>query len=106
MTKKLRCKFIWITMTITTVMLCIIMSIIYVFTKMNLENNSIHMLQNIAMNPFLLRVPGELSGEVRLPYFTLQIIAQGGVNCHRRRLLRPVGRDIFKRLDRCHLFRF
>ncbi len=77
MTKKLRYKFIWITMSIITIMLCIIMSMIYVFTKMNLENNSIHMLQNIAMNPFPKRVPGELSDDVRLPYFILQISKQG-----------------------------
>ena len=77
MTKKLRYKFIWIIMSIITIMLCIIMCMIYFFTKMNLENNSIHMLQNIATNPFLQRVPGELSEEVGLPYFTLQISTQG-----------------------------
>lgn len=77
MTKKLRKKFIWITMSIVTVMLCVIMSMIYFFMKMNLENNSIHMLQDIAINPFLRRVPGELSENVRLPYFTLQISPQG-----------------------------
>lgn len=77
MTKKLRYQFIWITMSIITIMLCIIMSMIYFFTKMNIENNSIHMLQNIAINPFLQRVPSELSDEVRLPYFTLQISTQG-----------------------------
>ena len=77
MTKKLRYKFIWIIMSIITIMLCIIMSLIYFFTKINLENNSINMLQNVAMRPFLLRVPGELSDDVRLPYFTLQINIQG-----------------------------
>ncbi len=77
MTKKLRYKFIWIIMSIITIMLCIIMSLIYFSTKINLENNSINMLQNIAMRPFLLRVPGELSDDVRLPYFTLQINIQG-----------------------------
>ena len=77
MTKKLRYKFIWITMSIITIMLCIIMSMIFCFTKMNLENDSIHMLKSIAMSPFLQRVPGELSENVHLPYFTLQIGAQG-----------------------------
>ncbi|HBN57175.1 MAG TPA: two-component sensor histidine kinase, partial [Lachnospiraceae bacterium] len=43
MTKKLRNKFIWITMSILTIMLCIIMSMIWFFTKMNLENNSLRM---------------------------------------------------------------
>lgn len=79
MTKKLRYKFIWITMSIITIMLCIIMWLLYFFTKMNLENNSISMLQNIAVNPFLQRVPNELSEDVRLPYFTLQINKQGEI---------------------------
>lgn len=77
MTKKLRSKFVWITMSIVTVMLCIIMSLIYFFTKMNLENSSINMLQNIAMDPFLQHVPNELSDDMRLPYFTLQLSRQG-----------------------------
>lgn len=64
-------------MSIITIMLCIIMLLIYFFTKMNLENNSINMLQNIAANPFLQRFPNELSEDVRLPYFTLHINAQG-----------------------------
>lgn len=77
MTKYLRCKFIIITMSITTVMLCIIMSLIYCFTKMNLENNSINMMQNIANRPFLLHLPYEMQDDVRLPYFTLQLNIQG-----------------------------
>lgn len=77
MTKKLRYKFIVIIMSIVTVMLCIIMSMIYFFTKMNLENNSIHMMQAIADRPFLLRVPNELQDDMRLPYFTLQLGTQG-----------------------------
>lgn len=77
MTKKLRYKFIWITMSISTIMLCIIMSMIYFFTKMNLESNSLRMMQDIAINPFLQRFPNELADDLRLPYFTLQISPQG-----------------------------
>lgn len=77
MTKKLRCKFVCITMTIVTLMLCIIMSMIYIFMKINLENNSINMLQNIATNPFLQYMPNELSDDMRLPYFILHIGPQG-----------------------------
>lgn len=79
MTKKLRNKFILITMIIVTIMLCIIMSLIYSFTKMNLENNSIHMMQNIASRPFLLHLPNEMQDDVRLPYFTLQLNIQGDI---------------------------
>lgn len=84
MTKKLRRKFMLITMSILTVMLCIILSMIYFFTKINLENNSIRMMQDIAIHPFLQRLPNDLADDLRLPYFTLQIspggdlIAAGG----------------------------
>ncbi len=77
MTKKLRYKFVMIVMSIVTIMLCIIMSMIYFFTKMNLENNSINMMQNIASHPFLLRPPNEMQDDVRLPYFTLQLNIKG-----------------------------
>ena len=79
MTKKLRLKFITITMSILTIMLCIIMSMIYFFTKMNLENNSIHMMRGIAGNPLLLRFPNEHPGDLHLPYFTLQLNPQGSL---------------------------
>lgn len=77
MTKKLKYKFVMITMSIVTIMLCIIMSMIYFFTKMNLENNSINMMQNIASHPFLLHLPNEMQDNIRLPYFTLQLNIQG-----------------------------
>lgn len=77
MTKKLRHQFILITMSIVTIMLCIIMSMIYFFTKMNMENNSINMMQNIAGNPFLLHFPNELPEEIRLPYFALLASPEG-----------------------------
>jgi len=77
MAKKIRYQFIIITMTIVTIMLCIIMSLIYFFTKMNLENNSINTMQNIASNPFLLHLPNEMQEDIRLPYFTLQLSVQG-----------------------------
>jgi len=77
MTKKLRRQFIAITMSIVTIMLCIIMFLIYFFTKKNLENNSVNMMQNIASHPFLLHLPNEMQDDVRLPYFTLQLNIQG-----------------------------
>lgn len=77
MTKKLRYKFIVIIMSIVTIMLCIIMYMICFFTKRNLENNSIHMMQNIADNPFLLHLPNEMQDDLRLPYFTLQLGMRG-----------------------------
>ncbi len=77
MTKKLRRQFIMITMSIVTIMLCIIMLLIYFFTKMNLENNSVNMMQNIASQPFLPHLPNERQDDIRLPYFTLQLNNRG-----------------------------
>lgn len=73
MTKKLKIKFIVIIMSILTIMLCVIMSMIWFFTKRNLEGDSIHMMQNIADKPFLLPPPDELPDTMRLPYITLQL---------------------------------
>lgn len=77
MTRKLRHKFIVIIMSIVTIMLCIIMSMIYFFTKRSLETGSINMMQNISNNPFLLHLPNEMQEDVRFPYFTLQLNAHG-----------------------------
>ena len=79
MTKRLRLKFITITMSILTIMLCSIMSMIYFFTKMNLENNNIHMMRGIAGNPLLLRFPNEHPDDLHLPYFALQLSPQGSL---------------------------
>ncbi len=79
MTRKLRYQFIVIIMGIVTIMLCIIMSMIYFFTKRNLENGSIHMMQNIADHPFLPHLPNELQDDMRFPYFTLQLDMRGNL---------------------------
>ena len=64
-------------MSILTIMLCIILFMLYFFTKINLESNSIRMMQDIALHPVLPHVPNELADDIRLPYFTLQISPQG-----------------------------
>ena len=76
MTKKLKVKFIVIIMCIVTVMLCIIMSLIWFFTKRNMESNSIHMMQNIADKPFLPHPPDK-PDRMRLPCIVLQL-GKGG----------------------------
>lgn len=77
MLKKLRIKFICINMTIVTIMLCVIFSLVFYFTKSNLENESIHMMQSIATNPTYMGAPYDFSPEVRLPYFVVQLDPQG-----------------------------
>lgn len=73
MLKKLRLKFVLINMTIVTIMLCVIFGLLYHFTKLNLENESISMMRSIAENPFQIDRPGELNPNIKLPYFTLQL---------------------------------
>ena len=62
MTRKLRAKFIVIIMSIVTIMLCIIMSMLYIFTKKNLESDSVNMMKNIADRPFLPHFPTKCRG--------------------------------------------
>lgn len=84
MIKKLRQKFVAIIMSIVTIMLVIILVLIFHFTKLNLETQSIDMIETLAEQPFALMIPNESSSQVRLPYFTLQIgptldvVATGG----------------------------
>lgn len=79
MTRRLRYQFIAVTMSIVTVMLCIIMSMIYFFTKRSLETDSIAMMQDVSEDPFLLRLPNEMLEDVRFPYFTLQLDGYGNL---------------------------
>lgn len=73
MLKRLRWKFVGITMLIVFVMLLVIFGTIFRFTRSNLEADSIRMMEEIAEDPFRLGRPGEGEDRVHLPYFTLQI---------------------------------
>lgn len=78
MLKKLRSKFIVINMTIVTAMLVVIFGLVYHFTNMDLESQSIRMVQSLAQSALQPGMPGEQT-TVTLPYFTLQISARGVV---------------------------
>ena len=77
MLRKLRLKFVAINMAIVTAMLCVIFGLVYQFTRNNLETESVNMMQSIAAAPFQLVIPGEAPGELRLPYFVLEVNSQG-----------------------------
>ena len=79
MIKKLRFKFVAINMSIVVIMLCIILGLVYYFTRADLEQESITMMQNIANHPLQVNPPNEIGEEVRLPYFTIQLGPQGEV---------------------------
>ena len=77
MLKKLKLKFVVINMAIVTAMLCVIFGLVYRFTQLNLEAESISMMQDIAASPFQLVIPGENRDELRLPYFILEVDSRG-----------------------------
>lgn len=72
MIKKLRIKFVIINMTMVTAMLLAIFMLIFYFTRENLEDKSISMMEAIAADPFSLGAPNERPSDPRLPYFILQ----------------------------------
>ena len=84
MIKRLRIKFVIINMVMMTVMLCVILGMLYNFTRNNLATENVSMMKTIAANPFRMGRPGEYSSDLQLPYFSLQIghrgelIATGG----------------------------
>lgn len=79
MLRKLRVKFVLINMTIVMTMLCVVLGMVYHFTRSNLENESISRMINIAESPFRIGQPGEAEEGVQLPYFTIQISPAGEV---------------------------
>lgn len=79
MIRRLRIKFVVINMSIVTVMLCIIFGMVLHFTQVNMEKESMEMLQTVALAPHKLGVPGKPGFGVRQPYFTLQLGSAGEV---------------------------
>lgn len=77
MLKRLRLKFICVNMGIVSIMLVVIFGLILRFTYQNMERESIRMMQTIAMSPFQFERPDEPPDKIRLPYFILQIGADG-----------------------------
>ncbi len=83
MLKKLRLKFVLITMGIVTAMLVVIFVTVYHFTRLNLETSSISMMQAIASDPFRENPPGgggENGPMQNLPYIALRISPDGAIS--------------------------
>ena len=83
MLKKLRLKFVLITMGIVTAMLVVIFVTAYHFTRLNLETSSISMMQAIASDPFRENPPGgggENGPMQNLPYIALRISPDGAIS--------------------------
>ncbi len=79
MIRRLRLKFVVINMALVTALLCVILALVYYSTAANLENDSINMLRNVAINP-PRPAPGETIEDVNLPFFTIQLGPDGEVS--------------------------
>lgn len=79
MLRKLRVKFILITMVVVTVLLCTVFTTVYHSTKTDLENKSSELLQRIAEDPIQAGKPGPSGKDTQIPYFTLELGKRGEV---------------------------
>lgn len=79
MLKKLQIKFVMINMTMVTIMLLVIFGLLYRFTERNLEAESINMMRTIAADPFQVNPPDAPSGELKLPFFSIQLSVDGSL---------------------------
>ena len=95
MLRRLRLKFICINMVTVTAMLCVILGLVYHFTRMNLERESLRLMQTAVERPFQPGPPGQLPEQLPLPcYFILRsgrdgmdIVAQSGYDLTDQALL-------------------
>ena len=79
MIRKMRLKFICVNMLIVTVMLTGIFTMVYHFTREDLETQSVSMLQAVATSPFQPNRPGDPPEWVQLPFFVLDLDQAGNV---------------------------
>ncbi len=81
MIQKLRIKFVCVNMLIVTMMMCIILVAVYHFTSVNLEQDSISMMQSIAVSPSQRSLPGTRGNslDLNLPYFSLELGKNGEI---------------------------
>ncbi len=77
MLKKLRLKFIFINMTIVTIMLGVIFGLLYYSTSRNLERESMQMMESVARGPIDPGPPNKPRENVSLPYFSVMLDADG-----------------------------
>ena len=73
MLKKLRLKFICITMAIVTIMLCVIFGLVYGSTSQSLARASVTMLQQLAEDPFRPESASQQFSQMPQPYFAVPV---------------------------------
>ncbi len=79
MLKKLRRRFVLLTLGIAALMLSIIFTLVFHFTKTNLEQQSLRMMEDLAKNPYSRGFLNDDSERLNLPYFILHIGITGDI---------------------------
>lgn len=77
MIRQLRIKFVCVVMTIVTLMLAGILGMMIYFTGNSMRLQSINMMRTMVSSPMKNEYLNRDSGEVRLPFFTVQIGRRG-----------------------------
>ncbi len=81
MIRKLRYKFVLVLMSFITVMLCVILGMVYYFTKANLEERNIGMMQTIGNEPYQFEwtsvLGEETNPEINMPFFVVEVDLNG-----------------------------
>lgn len=77
MIKKLRVKFICVVMAIVMLMMAVILGLVIHFAARSMEDQNISMMRRMINSPFQMGPLGKPSGELRLPFFSVQISPLG-----------------------------
>ncbi len=80
MLKKLRTKFICITMAIVTIMLGVVFVLVYHFTSRNLEQDSLEMMKKVTSGGPSKGHPGGKDESIQSPYFILAVSKDGKIS--------------------------
>ena len=79
MIRRLKIKFVCITMSIVTVILLCVLAAVLGLTRASLQRESLRTMWQIALNPARPQAPDEEFNGMRLPYFVLEVDRDGRV---------------------------
>ena len=77
MIRRLRMKFVAINMVIVTLLLSVILGMVYYFTQVSLEAQSVRNMRDIALQPVSAEPQIRPDGSSRLPYFMVRLDHRG-----------------------------
>ena len=82
MLKRLRLRFVFVTMVITSLMLCILLGLVMHFTKNNLERQSVELVRRYALAPQPPALPELGLRRNDAPCIVLEIKSSGSIHIH------------------------